>query len=62
MSQSLQKIDQRTDGEGRSYRCKLNNRKTKKIADKNDNKSNDAKPDKNLTKNITEDKKSQYIE
>ena len=48
----LKKIDQRTDGEVKVIDVKLNNRKTKKIGGKNDNKSNDTSLDKNLTQNI----------
>ena len=44
----LSKIDQRTDGDVEVIDVKLNNRKTKKIGFKKEDKSNDAKIDKNL--------------
>ena len=40
MRHELTKIDQRTDGEVELIDVKLNNRKTKKIGGKKDNKSN----------------------
>ena len=48
------KIDQRTDGDVEAIDVKLNNRKTKKIGFKKEDKSNDAKIDKNLPENITD--------
>ena len=48
----LSKIDQRTDGNVEVIDVKLNNRKTKKIGGKRDEKSNDAKLDKNLKQNL----------
>ena len=50
----LSKIDQRTDGDVEVIDVKLNNRKTKKIGFKKEDKSNDAKIDKNLPENITD--------
>ena len=49
----LSKIDQRTDGEVEVIDVKLNNRKTKKIGSKNENKSNKTKLNENLTNQIT---------
>ena len=49
----LSKIDQRTDGEVEVIDVKLNNRKTKKIGSKNENKSNKAKLNENLTNQIS---------
>ena len=49
----LSKIDKRTDGEVEVIDVKLNNRKTKKIGGKNDNKQNKTRLEKSLTDNIT---------
>ena len=49
----LSKIDQRDDGEVKVIDVKLNNRKTKKIGGKEDEKSSDSKLDKNLSDNIS---------
>ena len=49
----LSKIDQRTDGDVEVIDVKLNNRKTKKIGGKKDEKINNSKLDKDLTANIT---------
>ena len=49
----LSKIDQRSDGEVEVIDVKLNNRKTKKIGGKKDDKSSDSKLDKNLSDNIS---------
>tara|TARA_B100000886_G_scaffold135357_1_gene91311 strand:+ start:3111 stop:3929 length:819 start_codon:yes stop_codon:yes gene_type:complete len=49
----LSKIDQRSDGEVEVIDVKLNNRKTKKIGGKNENKSNKTKLNENLTNQIT---------
>ncbi|MDA7715701.1 ribonucleotide reductase [Pelagibacteraceae bacterium] len=49
----LSKIDKRTDGEVEVIDVKLNNRKTKKIGGKKDQKLNDAKLDNILPDNIT---------
>jgi len=48
----LSKIDQRTDGDVEVIDVKLNNRKTKKLGSKKDEKPNNAKFDKNLPENI----------
>jgi len=45
----LSKIDQRTDGEVEVIDVKLNNRKTKKLGSKKDDKTNNVKLDKNLS-------------
>ena len=49
----LSKIDQRSDGEVEVIDVKLNNRKTKKIGGKKDDKSSDSKLDKNLSDDIS---------
>ena len=49
----LSKIDQRSDGEVEVIDVKLNNRKTKKIGGKNENKSDKTKLNENLTNQIT---------
>tara|TARA_B100000963_G_C22598375_1_gene659010 strand:+ start:36 stop:854 length:819 start_codon:yes stop_codon:yes gene_type:complete len=49
----LSKIDQRTDGEVEVIDVKLNNRKTKKIGGKKDEKSNHTKLDSSISNNIT---------
>ena len=49
----LSKIDQGSDGEVQVIDVKLNNRKTKKIGGKNENKSNKTKLNENLTNQIT---------
>ena len=49
----LSKIDQRTDGEVEVIDVKLNNRKTKKIGVKKEDKINNTKLDKNLSNNIS---------
>jgi len=49
----LSKIDKRTDGEVEVIDVKLNNRKTKKIGGRKDNKVTNANLDKNLPKNIS---------
>ena len=48
----LSKIDQRTDGDVEVLDVKLNNRKTKKIGSKKDDKPNNTKIDSSLTNNI----------
>ena len=48
----LSKIDKRTDGEVEVIDVKLNNRKTKKISGKNDEKTNNTKLDNELPGNI----------
>ena len=48
----LNKVDQRTDGEVEVIDVKLNNRKTKKIGEKNDNKPKNTKIDNSLPENI----------
>ena len=57
----LSKIDQRTDGEVEVIDVKLNNRKTKKIGDKRDDKP-DLKVENILSKNITEQIKVKQID
>tara|TARA_B100001063_G_C16625480_1_gene482951 strand:- start:84 stop:899 length:816 start_codon:yes stop_codon:yes gene_type:complete len=49
----LSKIDQRTDGDVEVIDVKLNNRKTKKIGGKKDEKPNNSKLDKDLTTNVS---------
>ena len=49
----LSKIDKRTDGEVEVIDVKLNNRKTKKIGGRKDDKVTNANLDKNLPKNIS---------
>ena len=49
----LSKIDKRTDGEVEVIDVKLNNRKTRKIGGKKDDKVTNANLDKNLPKNIS---------
>ena len=49
----LSKIDKRTDGDVEVIDVKLNNRKTKKIGGKKDEKLSSTKTDKNLSENIT---------
>ena len=48
----LSKIDKRTDGDVHVIDVKLNNRKTKKVGGKKDEKPNDAKLNKGLSDNI----------
>ena len=57
----LAKIDQRTDGKVEVIDVKLNNRKTKKIGDKKDDKSN-LKVENILSKNITEQIKVKKVD
>ena len=57
----LAKIDKRTDGQVEVIDVKLNNRKTKKISGKKDEKDN-PKADKSLTENITNHVKIQKNE
>jgi len=61
----LSKIDQRTDGEVEVIDVKLNNRKTRKIGGKKDNKTNKPTLTENLTKNfsnqVNNSKKNQEI-
>ena len=52
--QELSKIDSRTDGDVEVIDVKLNNRKTKKIGEKNKNKNDSPVENKSLTKNIAE--------
>ena len=54
----LSKIDQRTDGEVEVLDVKLNNRKTKKLGAKKEEKTQNSKIDKSKSNNIT----SQIIE
>ena len=49
----LSKIDQRTDGEVEVIDVKLNNRKTRKVGGKKDEKLNDVKKDKALPNEIS---------
>ena len=49
----LSKIDKRTDGDVEVIDVKLNNRKTKKIGGKKDEKLNNTKIDKDFIENIT---------
>ena len=49
----LSKVDQRTDGEVEVIDVKLNNRKTKKLGDKKDDKTKVSKIEKNFTNSIT---------
>jgi len=49
----LSKVDQRTDGEVEVIDVKLNNRKTRKIGGKKDNKTNKPTLTENLTKNFS---------
>ena len=49
----LSKVDQRTDGEVEVIDVKLNNRKTKKIGEKKDDKTNKPNLTENLTKNFS---------
>ena len=58
----LSKIDQRTDGEVEVLDVKLNNRKTKKIGDKNDNRRNISNKEKTLVENISNQIKIKIIE
>ncbi len=58
----LSKIDQRTDGEVEVLDVKLNNRKTKKIGDKNDNRRNISSKEKTLVENISNQKTGKIIE
>ena len=58
----LSKIDQRTDGEVEVLDVKLNNRKTKKIGDKNDNRRNISNKEKTLVENISNQKTGKIIE
>ena len=48
----LSKIDKRTDGDVEVIDVKLNNRKTKKIGGKKEDKRNDTKVDNVLPKNV----------
>jgi len=61
----LSKVDQRTDGEVEVIDVKLNNRKTRKIGGKKDNKTNKPTLTENLTKNfsnqVNNSKKNQEI-
>jgi len=61
----LSKIDQRTDGEVEVIDVKLNNRKTRKIGGKKDNKTNKPTLTENLTKNfsnqVNNSKKNQEV-
>ena len=50
----LSKIDQRTDGQVEVIDVKLNNRKTKKIGGKKDEKATGAKLEKNLSENFVD--------
>ena len=52
--QELSKIDSRTDGDVEVIDVKLNNRKTKKIGEKNKNKNDSPIEDNSFTKNIAE--------
>jgi ribonucleoside-diphosphate reductase alpha chain len=54
----LSKIDKRTDGDVEVIDVKLNNRKTKKIGVKKDEKSNDSNVDKNLSNKISKQMKT----
>ena len=54
----LSKIDQRTDGDVEVIDVKLNNRKTKKIGGKKDEKSIDSNKDKNLSDKISNQMKT----
>ena len=59
----LSKIDKRTDGEVEVIDVKLNNRKTKKLGSKKDEKSNNKILDKSLPNNLTSQiQKSQNIQ
>ena len=49
----LSKIDQRTDGEVEVIDVKLNNRKTKKLGVKKEERQNNQKIDNNLSDNIS---------
>lgn len=49
----LSKVDQRTDGEVKVIDVKLNNRKTKKLGDKKDDKTKNSKIEKSLPNSIT---------
>ena len=61
----LSKVDQRTDGEVEVIDVKLNNRKTRKIGGKKDNKTNKPTLTENLTKNfsnqVNNSKKNQEV-
>ena len=57
----LSKIDQRTDGSVEVIDVKLNNRKTKKIGGKKDEKHNESKLDKTLNQNINNQTKSPKV-
>ena len=50
----LSKIDQRTDGQVEVIDVKLNNRKTKKIGGKKDEKATGTKLEKNLSENFVD--------
>ncbi|MDC0943032.1 ribonucleotide reductase [Pelagibacteraceae bacterium] len=54
----LSKVDQRTDGDVEVIDVKLNNRKTKKIGAKKEEKSSDSKLDKTLSGNVANQIKS----
>ncbi len=54
----LSKIDQRSDGEVEVIDVKLNNRKTRKIGGKKDNKPNKTELDKNLKDNFSDQLKN----
>ena len=62
----LSKIDERTDGEVEVIDVKLNNRKTKKIGEKTNDKSRDVKVDNSLTNDLaaklTKNNKSQKVD
>jgi len=62
----LSKIDQRTDGDVEVLDVKLNNRKTKKIGEKTNDKSRDVKVDNSLTNDLaaklTKNNKSQKVD
>ena len=49
----LSKVDNRTDGDVEVIDVKLNNRKTRKIGDKNNKKTSNPKLDSNIKNNIT---------
>ena len=58
----LSKIDQRTDGDVEVIDVKLNNRKTKKLGVKKDEKSNNTTTNKTLTDNISNQIKISKVE
>ena len=57
----LSKVDQRTDGEVEVLDVKLNNRKTRKIGGKKEQKSNSDNMNKNFAKNINQQVTNQKI-